>query len=181
MDDLKFILFSRQTTCMRKLYRGAMVLLAIFFVSTIQAQEVAEKTVQDLVKTHASQLHINSIDADNAAISSFFTDPATGLLYSYIQQTWRGIKVHNTIITAVFRDNKLVYTSGRFVNDIASKTGTFTPSIPADQAIIKSAEHLQLAAPSESSDEDDKFATDKRIIFLQQASRNKTSAQNCFG
>src|SRR5215831_2114933 len=118
--NLKFSLLSRQTKCMRKVCSAAIVLLAIFFVSTVEAQEVSQKSVQDLIKANAAQLHISQADADNAEINSYFSDPKTGLLYTYIQQTWKGIKVHNTIITAAFRDNKLVYTSGNFVTDIGS-------------------------------------------------------------
>jgi extracellular elastinolytic metalloproteinase len=150
---------------MRKLYSAAIVLLALFSISTIQAQEVTEKSVQYLIKTNAAQLHITTTDAGNASISSYFTDAGTGILYTYIQQTWKGIKIHNTIITAAFRNNKLLYTSGKFVNDIASKAGAFVPSIPAEQAVMRSAQHLQLATPLNLQTVEDKFISDKMIIL----------------
>src|SRR5262245_53476985 len=84
--DFKFIItFTANYTCMRRLYSAAIVLMATFFVSTLKAQEVSEKSVQDLIKSNAAQLHISQADADNAAISSFFTDAGTGLLYTYVQ------------------------------------------------------------------------------------------------
>ena len=104
-------------------------MLALFSVSPVKAQELSEKTVQDLVKVNAAQLHISNADADNATINSYFTDPSTGITYTYIQQTWNGIKVYNTIITAAFRDNRLLYTSGKFVNDIGSKASQPVPSL----------------------------------------------------
>jgi len=150
---------------MRKLYSAAIVILALFSVSPVKAQELREKTVQDLVKANAAQLHISNVDADNATINSYFTDPSTGITYTYIQQTWNGIKVYNTIITAAFRNNKLLYTSGKFVNDIGNKASQPVPSLAADQAVIKSAEHLQLATPSNLQTVENKFASDKKIIL----------------
>ncbi|MDP4263279.1 MAG: M36 family metallopeptidase [Bacteroidota bacterium] len=151
---------------MRKLYPVAiLIMVALTPICKLYAQEISEKTVLDLVKTNAAQLHISPADAGNASISSYFTDAVTGILHAYIQQTWEGIKVHNTIITAAFRDNKLLYTSGKFVNDIASKAGQAAPSIPADQAVTLSAQHLQLTAPVNLLAIENKFIAEKKIIF----------------
>jgi extracellular elastinolytic metalloproteinase len=162
----EFDLFSPpKLLCMGKFYSAAIVFLALFFVCEVKAQDVTEKSVQDLVKTHAAQLHITSTDANNVVINSYFTDPGTGILYSYIQQTWNGIRVYNTIITAAFRNNQLLYSAGKFVNDIATKAGQAAPSIAAEQAVIRSAEHLQLPRPVNLQVVDNKFSTDKKIVL----------------
>ncbi len=150
---------------MGKSVSAAITILALFFVAEVKAQENTEKTVQDLVKTHASQLHISSTDADNAVINSFFTDPATGILYSYIQQTWNGVRVYNVVITAAFRNSQLLYSSGKFVNDIGAKAGQLTPAFTAEQAVIRSADHLQLPRPVNLQVVDNKFTTDKKIVL----------------
>lgn len=150
---------------MRKLYSAANLILALICSSVTLAQQANEKTVKDLVKTNAGRLHISQVDADNVSISSYFTDPSTGILYTYIQQTWNGIKVHNTIITAVYRDGKLLYSAGNFVPNISAKAVQSTPSLTADQAVVKSAQHLQLATPSNMQAVEDKFNSDKKIVL----------------
>ncbi len=98
-------------------------------------------------------------------ISSAYTDQAVGLNYVYLQQAYQGINVYNSIQTAVFKDNKLQYNSGKFVANIAAKAGTATPVILASKAINLAAAHLGVNDAKNLTEVTNSFATEKKIVF----------------
>ena len=153
---------------MRKFYSSGILFLAIFSGYCLQAQNLStDKVVLDLVKKNAVQLKLSTTDVDNVAISDSYTDAKTNIRYVYLQQTYQGLKVYNSIKTVVLRNNELLFSSGNFVENIQEKAGAgfASAAIEAEQAIAKAALHLKLPAPAGLRSIENKFNAEKKMIF----------------
>ncbi len=152
---------------MKKLYA---VILSIALFTTgyhLNAQQPDANLLLDLVKKNAAPLRLSPADADNAMISHSFTDSKTNITYVYLQQAYQQIKVYNSIMTIIFRNDELLYSSGKFVENLAEKAGAgaAVPALLADRAISNAATHLRLPAPAGLRTVENKMATEKKIIF----------------
>lgn len=148
---------------MRKFYAAFILLWGMLTNLCAQAQDA--KQVYELVKKNAKQLQISSSDADQLTISNMHTDNRSGVLFTYLVQKFKDIRVQASVISASFKDGGLVYHSGRFIDSISAKTGSSNPSISAQQAIERTAVHLKLAPPAGLKEVDNRFATTKKIYF----------------
>ena len=127
---------------MRKLYFLA---LGIFFLgNSMYAQNRIDPQTLGLIRNHAVRLHLSEEEINNSIISSSYVDPATNIRYVYLQQAKNNIKVYNGIKTIIFRDGDMLYTSGNFVSELATKTAGVKAMLDATVAVSKAAEHLKL-------------------------------------
>ena len=149
---------------MQKIYT-ALLCLSLFTGIGLQAQKIDQSKVIALVKKNAAQLQLTTADAENFIISSAYTDGKTNISYAYLQQTYQGIKVFNSIKTVIFRDNDVLYSSGNFVPMLEQKAGSPSPSISADIAVSKAATSLGLAFPVTLRQVEDKLSLEKKVIF----------------
>jgi hypothetical protein len=133
----------------------------------LNAQNTNDKNLTDLVKKNAAPLHLRPFDADHAMISYAFVDSKTNIQYVYLQQAYQHIKVYNSIMTIIFRDNEVLYSSGKFVDSLEFKVGSAqaSPALSAELAINKAATHLDLPLPSGLRSIENKFSQEKKIIF----------------
>ena len=76
--------------------------------ATIFAQEVDSRTASGLVKQNAAAIGLTADDLRNFRISSAYIDKQTGATLVYVQQTYKGIDVLNSIQTLAFKNGKLV-------------------------------------------------------------------------
>ncbi len=152
---------------MRKFYSVAIVLALVLAGFSLHAQNAGNKSLLDLVKKNAAQLNISPADADNLVISHAFTDDKTNIQYVYLQQMYQNIKVFNSIMTVIFRNNEVLYSSGRFVDKIQEKAGAglVSPAVQAEQAINNAALHLKLPILLGLRNTENKFATEKKMTF----------------
>ena len=79
-----------------------------------------------------SQSHSKSLQADNV----------------YVEQRFRGIKIHNAISSFVLREGSVISAQLAFTNNIALKANTTQPSVSALAAISNAASELGLPAPT---------------------------------
>ncbi len=73
--------------------------------------------VRQLIAQHAKGLHLSNTDLTNYRVASAFYDNTSGALMVYIQQTLKGVDVHNAIITASFMNDKLVTVQSSWMNE----------------------------------------------------------------
>jgi len=133
---------------MRKFTTGA-ILCLLLYANLLSAQVADTSRVLALVRSHATRLGLTPKDAAEAVISSAYTDAKTNIQYVYLQQTHAGIPVYNGIQTIIFRNNDVLYTSGHFTYELASKAGAARPSLSPASAVNAAALHLKLSAPGE--------------------------------
>jgi extracellular elastinolytic metalloproteinase len=141
------------------------LLLALFSFALAQAQPGKEAPVLQLVKKEAHRLGLSASEVDNSIVSSSYVDARTTIQYVYLQQGWQGVKVFNSIKSILFRDNELLYHSGRFVQDIAGKAGNAQPALQPEAAVTKAAAHLGLPAPAGLTVSSNRMATEKKVVL----------------
>lgn len=144
----------------------AKIILSLFVVICFSFSSAAQQKGEEfqLIKKYAKQLELPA-DETNYVISDAYKDQSSGLTYIYIQQQYKGIKVFNQIITAAFKEDKLLYNSGSFIKNIEAKAGSSFPVVDALTAVNKTATHLQLANPSGLQVFGDMMNLEKKIIL----------------
>ncbi|MBS1655905.1 MAG: hypothetical protein JSU05_13725, partial [Bacteroidetes bacterium] len=142
----------------------ALVLLAGLLIPSLLFAQTDTKSVLDLVKANAKQLHLSATDRDNMVISSFHTDKS-GITYVYVQQAYRQINVRNSILSLAFKNGQLIYSSGLFVQNIETKALQSSPSVTAIDAAGKAAQILKLTGFTTPQILQDKMADSKKMIL----------------
>lgn len=150
---------------MRKIYSALILLSFLFSGYNLYAQKEDHELIRKLVVKNATQLGFSKEDAENATVSHAVYDAQTGISYVYMQQNYQGVKVYNSIKTVIFRNNEVLYASGKFVENINEKAGAATPALTAEQSIAAAARHLNLPAPSPLTRLENRFDAEKKIIF----------------
>ena len=129
----------------------------------------AQEDYRPLLIKNAAYLGITTTDAAEAVITHAYTDKASRITYIYLQQSYRQIKVYNTIITAAFIDSSLQYTSGIFVKNIADKAGSPSYSKSYIDAVRGAAHHLHLNEAAQLTIAKDRFASEKKYMVTADA------------
>ena len=109
----------------------------------LHAQTTDETALKNKIRKVSDQLGLSAANVQEAFVSKTFTDKSSGIEYVYLQQTHKGIPVYNRIKTLAFKGDKLVYSSGNFLQKEKVFTDA-TPSLEASAAVLKAAQHLHL-------------------------------------
>ncbi len=152
---------------MRKLsFQHLFLLCALLFGGlAVQAQETSDAELKSVLLKNAGKLHLSPTDVNDALISSSFFDAATGIRYIYLQQGYRSIGVLNEIKTIALKNDEVVFSSGKFISDLATKVPAAQPSVSAIEAVRKAASYLSLSAPTQINVVADRFTTEKKYIL----------------
>ncbi len=142
-----------------------LVVLGLFFVGNLFAQDIDKAKALNLVKINAKYFKININTDEFPVITNAYTDEQTGLTFIYFQQTYLGISVFNQIKTAVFKNDILQYQSGNFINNLLNKTPNSNPQISANDAVKRAASELQISAIENPAELQNQFSLSKKIIF----------------
>ncbi|HXL58994.1 MAG TPA: M36 family metallopeptidase, partial [Chitinophagaceae bacterium] len=120
------------------------------FANTIFGQQVNIKTATGLIVKNAATVGLSKSDLQNYRISDAYVDQLSGATMVYVQQTYKGIDVFNSIQTLAFKNDELVAVSGSRISKIADIVNTrdAIPSRSAADAVKTAAAHLKLAVPS---------------------------------
>ncbi len=127
--------------------------LCLVFVCSLQkanAQNlVSTAAAQALVQKNAAAIGISSAQLSDTRISDAYYDQLSGATLVYLQQTFRGIDVYNTIKVLAFKNGKLISAAGAqmYPIDAAAKLPA-APALSAADAVRAAAMHLQLKAPA---------------------------------
>ena len=142
------------------------IILSLYVLICFSIKSLAQQKGEEfqLIKKYAKQLELPANENDYA-ISNAYTDQSSGLTYVYIQHQYKGVRVFNQLITATFKDGKLLYNSGSFIKNIESKTSSSFPMIDAVTAVNKAATHLQIANPSGLQVVNDLMNLEKKVVL----------------
>ncbi len=129
--------------CFYALSASFFLLIGGLFSSTqVQAQQVInDQTIMKLVAENANKLMLTTDDQMNSRISSAYQDNHTGLLLVYLQQTYKGVDVYNSIQSIAFRNGKAVSVSGTRVPKMVAKVNSQN-AMP----VITSSDAVRIAA-----------------------------------
>ena len=138
---------------MKKNYMSFIWLFTILFVGPfVTAQNYLDDTqfgmvISDYLKQNQEKFNLNNEDLDNIIVRDAYSDDA-GINYVYLNQTYQGVDIFNAISTVVIKDSEVFYYANRFLNDVAGRINTTTPSQSPESAIYALANHYQLGTPN---------------------------------
>ncbi len=146
-------------------------LMHVFFGSFLflpaQVQQKSDPNSQLLqkIKNYSAQLHLSTMDIQNALVSSAYIDRTVNAQYVYLQQAYQRVKVRNAILTIVFRNDSLSYSSGDFIGNIENKLPKLTPRIAASQALLAGLNYLNIKQKVSLSILENRFDAERKFIF----------------
>lgn len=115
-----------------------LLLVSMLCIKQIHAQQViSNESVMKLISENASKLLLSTEDQANSRISSVYQDNRTGLLMVYLQQTYKGVDVYNSIQTIGFKNGKTITTSGIRVPKMIARANSqnAVPGISSSDAV----------------------------------------------
>ena len=123
----------------------AVVLFCIVNVSSVQAQQDVEATIQAYLETNAKALNLQKEDVREWTITDHYRTERTGIQHVHIAQTINGIPVKNGVANVTLTAGGNVLGLGnRLIGQLDSKVGARQASITPAQAIQAAAGVLGL-------------------------------------
>ncbi len=126
--------------------KGISVLFCLVILNVLNAQRVDVQAVSAIIKTHQKILALSDGDIRDMRISDAYIDAASGITMVYMQQTYMGYDVLNSIQTLALNKNVIASFTGKRIsipfknNDIT----TAKPLVSPVNAVIAALKHLQL-------------------------------------
>ena len=142
----------------------AIVLLFSGFIANVQSQTLTAAKVKEMLQGTKANLFVPELK-QQYVVSDAYHDKSSNINYIYLQQTYKGIKVYNAIVVIAIVDNKVAYSSGKFVKQIDKNNTTTTPALSASDAVKQAASILGLNAPTNLTIVNDQFANSNKITF----------------
>ncbi len=140
--------------------------LVLLVCTSVMGQIKTKSDVERaLSKSNSAKVSSLSISNSDYSVKNSYTDDQLGLNYVYVQQTYKGIIVYNVVQSLVFKNSQLMYGSGNFYTDIATKAPSEIPALTADVDIGKAANYLKLSLPKNLTVISNTFSTDKKISY----------------
>lgn len=134
-------------------FRFVSLSLVVMLASTIvvSAQNVDAKAGKNLVAKNAAILGLTSQEISNSRVSDAYFDQTSGSTMVYLQQTYKGVDVFNSIQSVAFKGDKAAVFSAKRMADLETLAGnkSSNPKIAARQAVQSAAAHLGLPAPQQ--------------------------------
>ena len=98
-----------------KTSRPALILLTLLIFSAVKSlaqQTINKDQIQNLINRNANRLGRTIDDLNGYRITDAYKDETTGLLFIYIQQTYKGYDVSRAIQTILVKDDSINYFAG---------------------------------------------------------------------
>lgn len=134
-------------------------LLFVLISSSVYSQPLDKATAREWAR--ASGI----LDRYEYYVADAYTDKSLGLTYLYAQQTFQGIKVYRSVKPLVFKEGKLAYASGNFIDDLSSKCAGKTAVLLPEKALAAAAAHLGMAVKRTPTIVEDRFKAEKKYVF----------------
>jgi hypothetical protein len=102
-----------------------------------------------LISKTQAQLGFSAEDMANLRVAQSYSNPLINVSYIYLQQTYKGIPVHNRIIVLAYKNGQLMSKSGTLLNNIESYSNGISenPSIEAETAVRAAADYVKAKSP----------------------------------
>ena len=139
---------------MQKILQSKMAMLSIsvllLSVNGLFAQQISDQAAFSLIKKNAAALNLTKNDILNSRISTAYVDKISGASLVYVQQTYKGVDVFNSIQTYAFKNGKLVSAAGGRIAKLEEITNSKTgkPSVTPGSAVSAATAHLNLPPSS---------------------------------
>lgn len=116
--------------------------------SMLHAQTLG-KTSRELVAKNAFILGLTQDALSESRVSDSYSDKISGTTMVYLQQTYKGVDVFNSIQTIAFKGDRVAVFSGKRIEnvDALANSRSSSPAVSAQQAVKSAATHLGLPAP----------------------------------
>ena len=128
-----------------------LLLVALLCSTQMQAQQViSNESVMKLVSENANKLMLTTDDQSNSRVSSAYQDNRTGLLLVYLQQTYKGVDVYNSIQTIGFKNGKAISFAGTRVPKMIARANSQNamPAISSSDAVRIAAANVNVPVSS---------------------------------
>lgn len=130
-----------------QLFRLLFLLLFISqYKNTLAQINIPAERVRELINNNTFALNLSSADTNNIIVTSAYHDQLTNSDLVYLQQSYKGIPVYNSIQTVAFRDGKVYSVTGVRIQKIATKVGSTDgePAVQTLTAIVAAAKNINL-------------------------------------
>ncbi len=128
------------------IYTVSLLFSVLHAQNSLESSEYGKLIINYLNNTKRKYALLNE-DIKNLIITNSYTSDNTGLTHLYLNQTYRGIKIHNAISSIAIKRDTVFYYSNRFLNSVSNKINTTNPSVTPNAAIKSLANHFQLGDP----------------------------------
>jgi extracellular elastinolytic metalloproteinase len=127
----------------------ALMLAALLAIPGLAAaQQTPLNRALAALNSSASRKGLSEQDLASPAITSQYTDAATGLTHVYLRQRHQGIEVYGAVANVTVAGNgRVVALHQNFVAGTAAKARTTAPSLTPEQAVAAAARALGMPAP----------------------------------
>jgi len=115
--------------------RNILLLFFIIIYSNLFGQQPNLDFAKNYINKELHQFNLLESDVQNIRISDAYYDKLLGVDHIYLQQQLNGIDIENAIFNLHLRDNKVLYSGNRFVNNINAKSSVAIASISANSAV----------------------------------------------
>lgn len=117
-------------------------------LNAVAQQADVKSAAMDLVRKNATEIGLSNADLFNSRISDAYTDE--GITMVYLQQTYKGVDVFNSIQALAFQNSQLVSSSGKRIANIAEMVNVkdARASFSAADAVRVTTAHLKIPAPA---------------------------------
>ena len=134
---------------MEKIFHKILVLtafLTLIFSPYIHAQQIQAKQAFDLVAKNASFLNLSSDDIQNSMVANAYLDKISKTQLIYLQQSYQGVPVYNTIQVIVLKNDQAISVSGNRIFKIEEvvNEAQAIAAVSAKQAVLSAAKSVNI-------------------------------------
>jgi hypothetical protein len=104
--------------------------------------------INSYLTSNQSQFGLQTQDVSDVSVDRQSYSKSMNLDNVYIVQRHQGIEIFNSTSSIAIKDGQVVYSSLSFSDNVSQKVNTTSPSISATTAIVKAAQALNLASPT---------------------------------
>jgi hypothetical protein len=115
---------------------AALVLALASPASPADAGSASAAAALDYARRHARELEVKGPDVAELSVSSEAPSARSGVTHVYLQQSHRGIAVHNALLTvSLDKNGRVISTASRLVSDLAALAGGQMARLHASEAV----------------------------------------------
>lgn len=92
------------------------------------------------------ELNLSDNDINDLYVNKEYFSKSTKVNHVYINQRYRGIKIHNAISSIAIKENKVFYFTNRFKSNLSTSINSINPSISSLEAIQFALTHFNLSS-----------------------------------
>lgn len=124
------------------------IYLFVLFAFNLSFAQDYSGTIKSYLQQNKSKFNLQQQDYSDININSQSYSKSLKADNVYVEQRYRGIKIHNAVSSFVLKNGAVVSAQSAFVNNLAVKANTTQPSVSAVASISKAASQLGLPAPT---------------------------------